>query len=158
MIRTRCGTWSWGLQRVSLHILKHVTSPLWTPMLCGFLRRWPSEDMEETVVHPYRQLPLLLRIHNSKFGRLTRALVCQNGLRQKQMAAVWTLELGSSTSPPGSKAKGFVVWWAVTCYTTARPEYACLGKQRGDSAPSIEIHFQGNISFYSTHFLLLCKW
>lgn len=32
----------------------HILSPLPLPV------RWPSEDLEEKVVHPDRQLPLLL--------------------------------------------------------------------------------------------------
>lgn len=60
--------WMW----VGFIIECHIPALFPDGSLCHFLStvpipvRGPSENLEEEVVHPDRQLPLLLRIHNSE--------------------------------------------------------------------------------------------
>lgn len=43
-----------------------TAATVWLPVSLSLPVRRPSENLEEEVVHPDRQLPLLLRIHNSE--------------------------------------------------------------------------------------------
>lgn len=68
-----------------------ITSLVSTQMSCGFLRRWQGEDMEETVVHPDRQLPLLLWIHNSKLAEWYVLLCVRMDCIKSKWQLLWNL-------------------------------------------------------------------
>lgn len=55
----------WSAGRLSLRPLCDFLFPLPLPA------RRPSENLEETVVHPDRQLPLLFRVHDGEYGHGT---------------------------------------------------------------------------------------
>lgn len=58
-----CLLWA---QPLCFHVSLPLQSPpLWAPSKAvTFLCRWPGEDVEATLVHPHRQLPVLLRVHH----------------------------------------------------------------------------------------------
>lgn len=58
-----CLLWA---QPLCFHVSLPLQSPpLWAPSKAVmFLCRWPGEDVEATLVHPHRQLPVLLRVHH----------------------------------------------------------------------------------------------